>query len=158
MLYCLECDCPIQRDVYDYSTDYFGIPLCRPHQIWIKKQAAISTHPAMQLYFLLKENGVPAELEKFDGYKSVDIVIEEAKVHIEVDGGHHNYNNKQALADLKRTFYSFKKGYITLRIPNSLMRNDKDAEETAEYITDFLKLNRKNVAKKGFAKFKLFKS
>lgn len=156
-MYCLECDCTIQKDVFNYSTDYFGIPLCRTHQTWIKKQVTISTHQAMELYFLLKENGVPAELEKYDGYKHVDIVIEEAKVHIEVDGVHHNHDHRQALADLKRTFHSFREGYLTLRIPNSLMGNEKDAQETADYITDFLKLNKKRVAKKGFTKLKSFK-
>ena len=52
-------------------------------------------------------------------------------------GGHHNYDYKQALADLKRTYYSFKKGgYLTLRIPNSLIKNNFD--ETVGYIVEFL--------------------
>lgn len=157
---CLECDCPIQKDVYNYSTDYFGVPLCRTHQNWVKKisQSITITEEAIILYFLLRENNVPAELEKYDGFKTVDIVIEEAKVHIEIDGGHHNYNHRQALADLKRTYHSFRNGYLTLRIPNSLIKNDP--EETAAYITDFLVLNRdRNMGKikKGFSKFKLFK-
>ena len=105
-MYCLECDCAIQKAVYNYSTDYFGVPLCMQHQKWIiqKIEQSSVTEESLILYFLLKDNGVDAELEKYDGHKSVDIVIESAKVHIEVDGGHHNYNSKQALADLKRTF------------------------------------------------------
>jgi len=156
-MYCLECDCPIQKAVFNYSTDYFGVPLCMPHQKWIKQkiEQTSTTLEAVVLYFLLRENGVNAELEKSDGHKSVDIVIESAKVHIEVDGGHHNYRSKQALADLKRTFHSFKKGYITLRIPNTLLHNNP--EITAEYITDFLELNERRVVKKRYSVFKFAK-
>ena len=82
-----------------------------------------STPEARELYYALKREGVPAYLEKWDGYKHIDIAIPEAKINIEVDGGHHNYSSKQALADLKRTYFSFVKGYFTLRIPNSLVKN-----------------------------------
>lgn len=90
---------------------------------------------------LLKKNGLKAELEKHDGFKTVDIVIENARVHIEVDGGHHNYSQKQALADLKRTFHSFKKGYLTLRIPNSLIKDKQIATETAKFLAEFLEIS-----------------
>lgn len=99
-----------------------------------------STFEAIDLYFALRKRGVPAKLEKFDGYKTIDIAIPEAKVNIEVDGAQHNFNARQALADLKRTYYSFKKGYLTLRIPNCLTK-DKALEETADYITEFLNVN-----------------
>ena len=141
-MYCLECDCAIDKAVYHYSTYNFGVALCRPHQEWLKTLDHKITKNAIMLYFLLKEREVQAELEKSDGYKKIDIVIEDAKVHIEVDGGHHNYSSKQALADLKRTYYSFRDGYLTLRIPNSLMCDEKTASETADYITDFLVINR----------------
>ncbi|MGV3538350.1 MAG: DUF559 domain-containing protein [Rufibacter sp.] len=101
---------------------------------------------AIRLYFALKNRGVPAQLEKFDGFKHIDIAIPEAKVNIEVDGGHHNYNTKQALADLKRTYFSFLKGYLTVRIPNSLVYNDEVLEETADFIVGILNesLNKKH--------------
>jgi len=85
-------------------------------------------------------------MEKYDGYKHIDIIIQEAKVNIEVDGLHHNYNPSQALADLKRTYFSFLDGYLTLRIPNSLVKDNDTLEETANYIVDFLieNLNKKN--------------
>jgi very-short-patch-repair endonuclease len=73
-------------------------------------------------------------LEKFDGFKTIDIAIPLAKINIEVDGVHHNANSQQALADLKRTYYSFLEGYYTLRIPNSLLRSN--LEETTEYIAE----------------------
>jgi very-short-patch-repair endonuclease len=82
-----------------------------------------STSEARKLYHALKKAGVPAFLEKWDGYKHIDIAIPEAKINIEIDGGHHNYNSKQALADLKRTYHSFKKQYFTLRLPNSIIKN-----------------------------------
>ncbi|MBN1501954.1 DUF559 domain-containing protein [Candidatus Woesearchaeota archaeon] len=84
------------------------------------------------------ERGVPVQLEKWDGFKHIDIAITESKVNIEVDGQQHNFNTKQALSDLKRTYFSFKKGYLTLRIPNSLVKNRKILEETADFITRFL--------------------
>jgi len=156
-MYCLECDCSINNDVFKYSTYNFGVPLCRSHQNWVRNQLTQSstTEEAITLYFALKEYGVPAELEKHDGYKTVDIAIEEAKVHIEIDGGHHNYSSRQALSDLKRTYHSFKKGYFTLRIPNSLVHYN--LEETVEYVVELLELNRRRVPKKGWFGFKLFK-
>src|SRR5687768_2932568 len=102
---CLECDNKIHKDVHKYSVDNFGIPLCRPCQGWVREMEGQSTYETICLYFALKERGVPAELEKFDGHKTIDIAVVECKVNIEVDGGHHNYSYKQALADLKRTYY-----------------------------------------------------
>lgn len=135
-LYCLNCNESVYQNVFDYSVHNFGIPLCRPCQNWAKEISNQTTFETMQLYFALRERNVPAELEKDDGFKTIDIAVVEARVNIEVDGGHHNYNSKQALSDLKRTYYSFKKGYLTLRIPNSLVKDCLD--ETADLITDFL--------------------
>jgi very-short-patch-repair endonuclease len=115
-----------------------NIPLCREHQDWIQFMATQTTHEAIRLYFALKVRGVPAEMEKFDGFKHIDIAIPEAKINIEVDGGHHNYNDMQALADLKRTFFSFLKGYYTIRIPNSLVYNESVLNETADFIVKIL--------------------
>ena len=109
---CLECNCSIPSNVYYYSTENFGIPLCRKHQDWIDSHKA--TEYAKTLYFALKERGVPAELEKYDGHKSIDIAIVEARVNIEVDGSHHNRDSGQARADLRRTLFSFKKGHFAI--------------------------------------------
>ncbi|MBN1176033.1 DUF559 domain-containing protein [Candidatus Woesearchaeota archaeon] len=81
---------------------------------------------AKKLWQALRKKGFRAFYEKWDGHKTIDIAIPEVKMNIEVDGGQHNFNPKQALADLKRTYYSFNKGYFTLRIPNSLIRNHFD--------------------------------
>lgn len=134
---CVECAAPLDKRVYNYSIDNFGAPLCRGHQDWIKTKKTTDT--ARSLYFALKQHGVPAELEKFDGYKTIDIAIPECKVNIEVDGKHHNSNPNQALSDLQRTYYSFLKGYITLRIPNSLV--ERDLESTVDYLVRLLNCN-----------------
>lgn len=92
------------------------------------------------MYFALRERGVPAQLEKDDGFKTIDIAVPSVKVNIEVDGQHHNYSSRQAMSDLKRTLHSYKKGYATLRIPNSLLRDD--LERAADLITEYLIVSR----------------
>ncbi len=143
--YCSSCKEAIQFDEYKYSKDNYGKILCWncqkeckkgfPNKTPEKKDTPKPTREARKLYDALKRKGVPAELEKFDGYKHIDIAVVAAKINIEVDGGQH-HNPKQALADLKRTYYSFKKGYFTLRIPNSLVKESLD--ETADCIVDIL--------------------
>ncbi len=98
-----------------------------------------STPEADKLGRLLESCGWKVELEKWDGYKHIDIAITEVKVNIEVDGSQHNLSKRQALADIQRTYHSFKRGYITLRIPNILVRDAETIEETAKFIDKFLK-------------------
>jgi len=135
---CLECGINISLSVKHFSIEKYGVPLCIFHQHWIDDMALVSTTESIRLYFALKERGVPAQLEKFDGYKHIDIAIPQAKINIEVDGIHHNYSTSQALSDLKRTYYSFLRGFYTIRIPNSLVRYDDVLEETADYIVALL--------------------
>ena len=99
------------------------------------------TLQAEKLGELLKKYGYHVEFEKYDGFKHIDIAIVNKKVNIEVDGGHH-HGKTQALRDLKRTFYSWNKDFVTLRIPNSLTEDDATLKETAEYIDKFLKKDR----------------
>lgn len=139
---CTECSCFVDYNIFKYSIDNYGLPLCRKCQDWIKQMTYQTTQETITLYFALKQRSVPAELEKFDGYKTIDIAVTEAKVNIEVDGQHHNFDPFQALSDLKRTYHAFKKGYLTLRIPNSLIRFHLD--QTADLITEFLMENRDN--------------
>ncbi|MBS3079519.1 DUF559 domain-containing protein [Candidatus Pacearchaeota archaeon] len=89
------------------------------------------------MYEILLKNNFDAKLELWDGHKHINIAIPEYKVNIEVDGKYHERKN-QALIDLKRTYHSFKKGYVTLRIPNQLVQKDT-IFETASYIMKFLK-------------------
>ncbi|HKC69294.1 MAG TPA: DUF559 domain-containing protein [Bacteroidia bacterium] len=145
---CLECTYEIDNRVHSYSVTNYGYALCRECQDWLKEIKDISTPDSLKLYFELRKRNVPAELEKFDGFKHIDIAVTDAKVNIEVDGGHHNFSHKQALADLKRTYHSFKKGYLTLRIPNSLVKNH--IEDTADLITDFLNVSKSTKTKRQF--------
>lgn len=138
---CTECGELLNRAIISFSTGNFGLPLCIAHQRWVNSMSEISTQETIRLYFALKQRGVPAQLEKFDGYKHIDIAIPEAKINIEVDGGHHNYSTRQALSDLKRSYFSFVKGFHTIRIPNSLVYDDNVLEETADYIVRFLNEN-----------------
>ncbi|MBT4165805.1 DUF559 domain-containing protein [archaeon] len=101
-----------------------------------KKKLKKSTSESRTLYFELIKRGIPAELEKWDGHKTIDIAIPKAKFNIEVDGRHHNTNSRQALADMKRTIYSLSKGYHTQRIPNiSIIEN---LEETADWLAELI--------------------
>jgi very-short-patch-repair endonuclease len=144
--FCNECNEPISEKEYIYSKDHFSRPLCRKHQTnnSIKKSYSHKPQPtdeARRLGELLSNMGHNVEFEKFDGYKHIDIAIVKSKVNIEVDGRHHQGKN-QALRDLKRTFYSWNKDFVTLRIPNSLTENDGTIQETAGYIDKFLKKGR----------------
>ncbi len=133
---CLYCKNDIPEVVYNYSNQQFGLPLCRMHQDQLKPGLEKATEASRKLFIALLERNVPAHIEKFDGFKHIDIAIPKARVNIEVDGQHHNYNPRQALSDLQRTLYSFQKGYLTLRIPNSLIYDN--LHQNADYIVDFL--------------------
>ena len=133
---CLNCCKSIDGNVYLYSKENFGYHICMPCQKWLIRQLKHTTNEVVDLYFALKLRGFEPELEKFDGHKHVDIVFERPKLHIEVDGIQHNQSIKQALSDLKRTFHSMVDGYMTLRIPNTLVRNELN--ETADYIVEYI--------------------
>ena len=55
----------------------------------------------------------------------------------------HSYNEEQALADLKRTYYSFKKGYVTLHLPNKLIQ--EKPFETAKYLKDVIETSNQQI-------------
>ena len=126
---------------------YYGLqkncefPLCIKCYSSLKHKIKRAGKLTRALYFLLREKQIPAQLEEFDGYKTIDISIEEAKLHIEVDGDHHNLKSNQALTDLKRTYHSIKEGIYTLRIPNSLVR--EKMKEASTYVIEIIKLRQK---------------
>lgn len=103
------------------------------------------TPQARKLHDALKRRGIPAELEKWEGHKHIDIAIPSARINIEVDGQHHNFNDEQAFSDLQRTFFSFEKGYYTLRIPNSLIENRLN--RAVDLVIGIIEKNRENLAK-----------
>ncbi|MEK6890771.1 MAG: hypothetical protein AABX03_01405 [Nanoarchaeota archaeon] len=148
--YCNECTKPISEDVYRVSTKHYSRALCEEHQPNQAKKSYYNkpgpTPEARRLGELLIKYGYKVEYEKYDGYKHIDIAIVNKKVNIEVDGGQH-HSKTQALRDLKRTFYSWEKSFVTLRIPNSLTKDDITIKETAEYIDKFLKTERTQLEK-----------
>lgn len=95
-----------------------------------------STPEAEKLFWALKKRGIPTTLKKWDGHKHIDLAIPKVKLNIEVDGAHHNFKSEQALSDLKRTTYSLKKEYYTIRIPNSLIKDENSFKETVNYIVE----------------------
>ena len=89
--FCYKCDSNIYQNEYHYSFDEFGLALCRSCQNWNRYKLRETTQETINLFLVLKRKGVPAILEKYDGHKTIDIAVPEAKLNIEVDGQHHNY-------------------------------------------------------------------
>lgn len=130
------------KKVIEYSLSEFDHVVCFDcQQKELKK--SVSTIEAKRLYVALKFNRVPAILEKFDLKKTIDIAVPKYKLNIEVDGVHHNVNFKQAMSDLKRTFYSFQKGYYTFRVPNILIR--ENLHEVSDYITELIRTSKEQI-------------
>lgn len=102
-----------------------------PYQRYFRPQP---TPEARKLGDLLRGYGWNVEFEKWDGHKHIDIAITEAKFNIEVEGSQHNLNPNQAFTDQLRDFYSDQRGFVTKRIPNSLLKDDVRAEETAKLL------------------------
>jgi len=57
---CCNCKGDIDLKVFEYSSDHFGVALCRTCQKWFKEKMDATTPETIQLYFSLKERGVPA--------------------------------------------------------------------------------------------------
>ncbi|MBL7846150.1 MAG: hypothetical protein JNL40_01685 [Cyclobacteriaceae bacterium] len=143
--FCEECRVSIEVEVHDYSMDKFGRALCRKHQEVRRKRtwSPKRTPEADKLGKALMERGWNVTFEKDDGYKHIDLSIDEAKIHIEVDGFTHTVNARRALADLERSYYDFLKGYLTLHIPNCLVEDDRILNKTADLISMFIEAKRK---------------
>ncbi len=137
--YCIKCKNSITADEFHFSYKYCGKGLCRKHQ---------PTKEALRLGEKLKELGKwTVEYEAFDGHKSVDISIPYAKVHIEVDGLQHVVTKEQALNDIKRAYHSYKNdGFITLHVPNIIIRDESTIDEAAKFINEFLEENYTDVS------------
>jgi very-short-patch-repair endonuclease len=104
-----------------------------------------STPLALKISDELRKREIPTILELWDGYKHIDIAIPKHNINIEVDGHHHNAKSTQALTDLKRTIHSYKKGYFTLRVPNSLAANEFNEciDLIVEMVNIAIELNKK---------------
>ena len=132
---CIRCGYELYKTEFvNRSQEKYGFILCPDCQTFFEKNQI--TPEARQLYKALRERNVPVDLEVFDGYKTIDMVVKPLKLNIEVDGMHHAADSKQALADLKRAMHSYKKGYTTIHIPNCLIHERLD--ETADSLVEIL--------------------
>ena len=103
--------------------DIFEVELCERHtDLMLQLQEKHDTPvEAIQLYYGLKEAGVNAMLEWWDGKKSIDIAISRVKLNIEIDTEYHMLTHEQAINDLEEAMHSFKNGFTTIRIPHDLV-------------------------------------
>jgi hypothetical protein len=119
-LYCChECLRPISIGVYNFSMEVFCLPLCLKHQSWITESKA--SPEAISLYFALKSNNLPVELEFWDGHKTIDIAIP-GKLHIEVDDSYQE-DADQVVADFLESIHTWKDHIPTFRVSNNHVRN-----------------------------------
>ncbi len=122
---CLECNKELSYLDHRNAMDSLGVELCSQHQARLEVLVENNNTPleAIQLYYGLKEAGVSAMLEWWDGKKSVDIAISRVKLNIEIDTDYHMLTHEQAINDLEEAMHSFKNGFTTIRIPHILIRH-----------------------------------
>jgi len=122
---CLECNKELGYVDHKNSMDALGVELCEQHFTRMEKLVEQHETPleAIQLYYGLKESGVKAMLEWWDGKKSVDIAISRVKLNIEIDTKYHMLTHEQAINDLEEAMHSFKNGFTTIRIPHVLIKH-----------------------------------
>jgi very-short-patch-repair endonuclease len=137
--HCMCCTEPIDYREYTYTMDSFGIAMCQPCTRNYISKLPYSEPLERILYAALLNKGVKGmELQYFDGFKTVDIAIMSAKLHIEVDGPRHS-EATQARSDMWRTYYSLRQSDVmTLRIPNTVVL--EDVESAATLITKVVSL------------------
>lgn len=121
---CIECNKKLDYSDHKNSMDALGVELCDDHQERMTKLIESNETPreAIQLYYGLKEAGVNAMLEWWDGNKSIDIAISRVKLNIEIDTEYHMMTHEQAINDLEEAMHSFKNGFTTIRIPHVLIK------------------------------------
>lgn len=142
---CSVCQIEISEDIYEFSREKMNQPLCIEHQK-IKRWRTEPTLEARVLAKALESRGWQVELEKFDGYKTIDISVSSVKVNIEVDGFTHTVNKKTAFGDLQRQYFDLKKGILTIHIPNCLIESGEVLTKTADLLSLLLK-DRQNEVK-----------
>ncbi|MCJ7467039.1 MAG: hypothetical protein MUO53_10145 [Maribacter sp.] len=122
---CLECNKELGYQDHRNSMETLGLELCTAHQKRMHKLIELNDTPieAIQLYYGLKNAGVNAMLEWWDGKKSVDIAISRVKLNIEIDTKYHMMTHEQAINDLEEAMHSFKNGFTTIRIPHVLIKH-----------------------------------
>jgi hypothetical protein len=145
---CCHCNVSIPPKLYSFSIENFELPFCVNCGEDFKIKSQKTAPLALSLFIELMKRGVPAQLEKWDSNTTVDISIPGAKVNLEVDGGQNNFNADQAMRNLLGTLLAFKNGFLTLRIPNSLVKYN--LQHTADMISEFLMESKEQVEDHSF--------
>lgn len=122
---CLECSKKLGYLDHRMAIDSLGLELCTNHRLRMEKLIEMYGTPveAVQLYYGLKEAGVSAMLEWWDGKKSVDLAISRVKLNIEIDDTYEMMTHEQAINDLEEAMHSFRNGFTTIRIPHVLIKH-----------------------------------
>ncbi|NTU47011.1 DUF559 domain-containing protein [Candidatus Roizmanbacteria bacterium] len=81
---------------------------------------------AEALYYALRSRGINAQLEYFDGHKTVDIAILQSRIFIEVDGLNHFNDPVQIKRDFKRNHYSDGDDFSTFYVTNQIIDTHLD--------------------------------
>lgn len=138
ILRCSVCQVEISEDIYEFSREKMNQSLCLEHQKG-KRWRTEPTPEALKLAKALESKGWKCELEKYDGFKTTDIAVPLAKVHIEVDGFTHTINKRTAFGDLQRQYFDLKKGILTIHVPNCLVEDEAILSKTADLLSLLLK-------------------
>ena len=121
---CLECKKNLGYVDHKNAMDSLGVELCAKHHKRMQELIQKNDTPleAIQLYYGLKEAGVIAMLEWWDGEKSIDIAISRVKLNIEIDSEYEKMTEADAINNLEEAMNSFKNGFTTIRIPHIVVR------------------------------------
>ncbi len=122
---CLECSKELSYMDHKKAMESLGLELCTKHQHRIERlmRSNKSHIEAVQLYYGLKQVGVTAMLEWWDGNKFIDLAIARVKLNIIIDAEYHMITDEQAINDLQKAMYSFENGFTTIRIPHVLIKH-----------------------------------
>ena len=104
---CAVCNKELDKETYEDSINKFNKALCVEHQ---------GTEHHRNLFFALKDRGVPCEFEAYDGYRYIDIAIHDIKLYIEIGEVLNEINPQQFFADLKKDTFSNQGNYQTKRL------------------------------------------
>jgi very-short-patch-repair endonuclease len=123
---------PISDSEIKHSRKEFQISMCydcqkkaRATQNYINaKHPNVASNQQVLISLSLNHRGIKNELEYSDGYKRVDIAILDPKIYIEVNGKQHINDAIRLISDIKRTYYSFKDGFLTLHIYNDAINEE----------------------------------
>ncbi|MEX0272787.1 MAG: hypothetical protein AB3N16_00235 [Flavobacteriaceae bacterium] len=121
---CKECKATLSLAEHQKSLSDFGVELCERHYARILKIGVKNNTPpeAVQLYYGLREVGVKAMLEWWNGSKSIDIAVSRVKLNIEIEVQPQLLTQEEAIKQLEEAMHSYKKGFTTLQIPDFMVR------------------------------------